>query len=425
MERNTSKEGVGMKKIYIIGAGLSAGSITAEAASALRKSAVVFGAERLLEDYAPFIKEKTLVPEYASDKVIKAIKESSQECFSVLVSGDPGFYSAALKLCEGFDQENGEAEMGSDFEHWDVKYEVKVLPGISSVNAMFAALKRPWQDAVLCSFHGRDVNAAELVRRNREVFFLTGKNTAELSKKLCDAGYGGLALRVGQDLGRPTERVFSCMASELAGMELSSLTVVLAENPMADDSVRFGLADEEFVRGNVPMTKSEVRAVVMSKLGIRPGMVCADIGAGTGSCTVEMALAAWKGKVYAIDPNPEAVELIKLNCRNFHIGNVEAVEGLAPDDMKDWPALDAVFVGGSKGNMAEIFDAVLEKNPKARIVTSAIVLQTLQAAMDAFARHGIDPEIVQISAAASKKVGGMDMMMARNPIFIISGGGEY
>ena len=413
-----------MKKVYIIGAGLSAGSITSEAAAALKKSAVVFGAQRLLEDYAPFIREKTLIPEYSSEKVIKAIEESAEDCFAVLVSGDPGFYSAALKLCEGLEQAGG-AEMGSDFEHWDAKYDVKVLPGISSVNAMFAALKRPWQDAVLCSFHGRDVNAAELVRRNREVFFLTGKNTAELSKKLCGAGYGGLALRVGQDLGRPTEKVFSCMASELAGMELSSLTVVLAENPVADDSVRFGIADEVFVRVNVPMTKSEVRAVVMSKLGIKPEMVCADIGAGTGSCTVEMALAAWKGRVYAVDPNSEAGELIKLNCRNFHIGNVEAVEGLAPEDIRDWPPLDAVFVGGSKGNMAEIFDEVLAKNPKARIVTSAIVLQTLQQAMDAFKAHGIDPEIVQISAAASKKVGGMDMMMARNPIFIISGGGEY
>ena len=411
-----------MKKIYIIGAGLSGGSITADAATALRKSAVVFGAPRLLEDYAFFVKEKTLVPEYASEKVIEAVKESTEECFSVLVSGDPGFYSAALKLCEGFEQEG--TVPGSDYESWDSLYDVKVLPGISSVNALFAALKRPWQDAVLCSFHGRDVNAAELVRRNREVFFLTGKNTAELSKKLCDAGYGGLALRVGQDLGRPSEKVFSCTAKELGGMELSSLTVVLAENPMADDHVPFGISDDGFVRGNVPMTKSEVRAVVMSKLGIKPGMVCADIGAGTGSCTVEMALAAWKGKVYAIDPNPEAVELIRLNCRNFHIGNVEAVEGLAPDDMADWPALDAVFVGGSKGNMAEIFDAVLAKNPRARIVTSAIVLQTLQAAMDAFKAHGIDPEIVQICAAASKKVGGMDMMMARNPIFIISGGGE-
>ena len=100
------------------------------------------------------------------------------------------------------------------------------------------------------------------------------------------------------------------------------------------------------------------------------------------------------------------------------------MQGLAPDDIKDWPALDAVFVGGSKGNMKEIFDVVLAKNPKARIVTSAIVLQTVGDALSAFEAHGMVPEVVQISAAASKRVAGKDMMMARNPIFIISGGGE-
>ena len=398
-----------MKKIYIIGAGLGAGSITSHAAAAIEKSDIVFGASRLLAEYVPLIKDKNTVAEYAAAPILERVKSSDAEVFSVLVSGDPGFYSASLKLCEAFSE----------------GYDVEVLPGISSLNALFAALKRPWQDAALCSLHGRDVNAADMVRRNREVFFLTGKNTALLSEKLADAGFGDLTVYVGEELGNPFQRVFSCTAAELAEKQLSSLTVVLVENPGADDCVPFGLDDEHFVRGQVPMTKAEVRAVIMSKLGIKPGYVCADIGAGTGSCTVEMALAAWKGRVYAVDPNPEAIDLIRTNCRNFHIGNVEAMEGLAPDDIREWPAMDAVFVGGSKGNMRQIFDEVLSKNPKARIVTSAIVLQTLQEAMDAFKAHGIDPEIVQISAAASKKVGGHDMMMARNPIFIISGGGVH
>ena len=89
------------------------------------------------------------------------------------------------------------------------------------------------------------------------------------------------------------------------------------------------------------MTKSEIRAVSLSKLGISPEMTCADIGAGTGSCTVEMALSAWKGRVYAIETDPEGVELIKANCRKFHIGNVEIIEGLAPAAMEDMPAVDA------------------------------------------------------------------------------------
>ena len=399
-----------MKKIYIIGAGLGAGSLTKDAESALKKSGAIYGAERLLSEYAELLKGKRCCGKYASEDVLQDVLAAGENSFSVLVSGDPGFYSAALKLCGAFSGKNG--------------FDLEVLPGISSLNAMFAALKMPWQDAALCSLHGRDANAAEMVRRNRLTFFLTGKNTALLSEKLCAAGFDDILLHVGQDLGSPAQKVFTCTAKELGGMDLSSLTVVVAENPDADGSIRTGIPDSCFTRGDVPMTKSEIRAVIMSKLAIKPHYFCADIGAGTGSCTVEMALAAWKGRVYAIDPEPEAVKLIGENCRAFHIGNVEAVRGLAPDDIKDWPAMDAVFVGGSKGNMREIFDAVLEKNPKARIATSAIVLQTVSDALSAFEAHGIVPEVVQISAAASKRVAGKDMMMARNPIFIISGGGE-
>ena len=399
-----------MKKIYIIGAGLGAGSLTADAAAALSECGAVFGAERLLKEYSKLLNGKRCTKSYAAGEVLEDVLAAPENCFGVLVSGDPGFYSAALKLLEAFRGREG--------------YELKVLPGISSLNAMFAALGMPWQNAALCSLHGRGANAADMVRRNRLTFFLTGKNTALLSEKLVSAGFGGIKLHVGQDLGSPEQKVIRCTAEELGEMALSSLTVVVAENPDADDRVRTGIPDGLFTRGDVPMTKSEIRAVIMSKLAIRPGYVCADIGAGTGSCTVEMALAAWKGRVYAEDPEPEAVRLIKENCRSFHVGNVEAVQGLAPDDIMDWPALDAVFVGGSKGNMKEIFDVVLAKNPKARIVTSAIVLQTVGDALSAFEAHGIVPEVVQISAAASKRVAGKDMMMARNPIFIISGGGE-
>ena len=400
-----------MKKIYIIGAGLGAGSITADAQAALIKSEAVFGAERLLAEYSAFTEGKRCVPVYGAAEICREVGAGHESVFSVLVSGDPGFYSASLKICQVF-------EYSEDCE-------VEVLPGISSLNAMFAALGRPWQNAALCSLHGRDANAAEYVRRNGLTFFLTGKNTALLSEKLCAAGYEDIKLYVGENLGSPEQNVFACTAQELAEKELSSLTVVVAENPDADASVPSGLADGHFVRGDVPMTKAEVRAVLMSKLGIRPDMVCADIGAGTGSCTVEMALAAWNGKVYAIDPNPEAVALIKENCRNFHIGNVEARQGLAPDDIKDLPPLDAAFIGGSKGRMTEIFKEILGKNPECRIVVSSIVLQTLSAALEAFAECGIEPEVVQIAAAASKRVSGLDMMMARNPIFLVSGGGSH
>lgn len=397
-----------MKSINIIGAGLGAASLTADAAAALAKSQAVFGAERLLEEYGKFTAGTEKYAVYDPQKIYDAVALSDKSVFSVLVSGDPGFYSAATRLRDVFSE----------------GFDLKVYPGISSLNAMFAAIGRPWQNAALCSLHGRDCNAVEMVRRNRETFFLTGKNTGELADRLCDAGYGDIKLWVGQDLGSDSQKVISCSAAELKDMELSSLTVVVAENPDADASVRTGIPDEEFLRGEVPMTKSEIRAVSLSKLGISPEMTCADIGAGTGSCTVEMALSAWKGRVYAIETDPEGVELIKANCRKFHIGNVEIIEGLAPAAMQDMPAVDAAFVGGSKGGLKEIMAVLLAKNPAVRIVVNTIALQSLGDALSAFEANGLKAEVVQISAAQSKKAGRYDLLMARNPIFIISGGGK-
>ena len=397
-----------MKTVNIIGAGLGAESLTADSGAALAKSEAVFGAERLLAEYAQYIEGCEKAPIYDPQKVYEAVTASDKQVFSVLVSGDPGFYSASTKLCGVFSE----------------GFDLKVFPGISSLNAMFAALGRPWQNAALCSLHGRDCNAVDMVRRNRETFFLTGKNTKMLAELLCGAGYDSLMLYVGEDLGSESQRVFACTAAELKDMELSSLTVVLAENPDADDSIRTGIPDEEFERGDVPMTKSEIRSVSLSKLGIRPDFVCADIGAGTGSCTIEMALSAWKGRVYAVDSNPEAVGLIKENCRKFHVGNVEAIEGLAPGAVEDLPPVDAAFIGGSKGGMKEIFGLLLGKNPDTRIVVNTITLQSLSDALEAFKEYGLEAETVQISAAQSKKAGRYDMLMARNPIFIISGGGK-
>ena len=204
-----------------------------------------------------------------------------------------------------------------------------------------------------------------------------------------------------------------------------SLAVLLIENPAPDDRIRCGIPDEEFIRGKVPMTKAEIRAITMSKLGLCPGDVCWDVGCGTGSVTVEMALAAYKGHVYGVDKNEDAVALTEQNAAAFHLGNVNAICGGAPEALRDLPTPDAVFIGGSGGRMDAVFDIILDKNPRARIVVNAIALESVQAALAAFAAHGMEPELVQVGVSAAKAVAGLHMMMAQNPIFIISGGGSH
>ena len=167
------------------------------------------------------------------------------------------------------------------------------------------------------------------------------------------------------------------------------------------------------------MTKQEVRAAVLAKLAVHPGDILWDVGAGTGSVSVELALAAPRGRVYAVECKPEGCALIKANREKFRTRNLVLVEG--PAALSDLPAPDAVFIGGSKGSLAAIVDAALDKNPDARICVSAIALETLSAAVAALTAKGRNVQVSQIAISRAKAVGGLHLMMAQNPIYLITG----
>ena len=392
-----------MKHIDIIGIGLSADTITQEGLCAVENADSLFGAPRMLEAFSCL--EKTTYSEYEPAIIAKIISQSKHLRFAVLVSGDTGFYSAAEKLSKSLSE-----------------YETVLIPGVSSLSYFFARLKRPWQNARLVSCHGRNTNLVDAVRRSRLTFALTGGNICELTERLAEAGFGSLQAHAGENLGLPGERIVTSAVSEICSMDISTLSVLLIENPGFDERIRSGIPDVEFIRSSVPMTKSEVRAVTLSKLSVKPDDICCDIGAGTGSVTVEMAMAAYTGHVYAIDKNPESSKLVTENCLAFHIGNATFIPGSAPAALSGLPKLNAAFVGGSGGNMRSIIAALLDNNPKIRIVINAVSLENAAEAAAALTNSGFVPDIVQISAARSQTVGVLNMMTAQNPVFIISGG---
>jgi precorrin-6Y C5,15-methyltransferase (decarboxylating) len=186
--------------------------------------------------------------------------------------------------------------------------------------------------------------------------------------------------------------------------------------------ITHGIEDELFLRGNVPMTKSEIRSVSISKLQLRPGDVIYDVGAGTGSVSVEMALQAREGRVYAVEYDEEALGLIRRNAEQFGAWNLNVIEGKAPGALEDLPAPDRAFIGGSGGNLAEILELLTKRNPRIRVVVNAITLETMAEAVSQFSRLGFaDVDIVQIFAARGKAAGNYHMMQGQNPVFIISG----
>lgn len=184
-----------------------------------------------------------------------------------------------------------------------------------------------------------------------------------------------------------------------------------------------GIPDEFFTRGKIPMTKMEARVIALAQARIFEEAVIYDIGAGTGSFSIEAALSAPKGRVFAIEKEDEGVELIKNNAEKFGVKNIEVICGVAPGDLQGLPRPDRVFVGGSGGNLKEILESVHRAlRPGGRIVSNAIVLENI-AALKGFLieKDYMDLQIIQVSVARGEGMGGKSMFKANNPVWIISG----
>lgn len=390
-------------KIRLIGIGMDGGATLTEAArAAVAEADAVFGAARVTEPFSAL--GKPVFNSWKAGEIVEIIEREKFERPCVLMSGDCGFYSAAERLVGGF----GEID-------------IEIIPGISSVAYFAARIKIPWQDMKFVSLHGAENSIVRNVRRNRYCFFLLGGDISaeHICGELCDYGLGDIKVFVGENLGYPSERISSGSVRELVRSRFEKLCVLVAENPDFERSAPFGIDDSEFIRGDVPMTKSEVRAVVMSKLAVRDGDVCWDIGCGTGSVTVEMALQCGSGKVYGADISDVAADLTGRNCIKFGCDNALAYHGNAPEILADFPAPDCVFVGGSGGKLEEILSVVFEAAKHgARIVVTAVTLDTLERCRRAFSELGMSAEIVQ---ASFSRMGAGSMMTALNPIFIIKG----
>ena len=382
-------------------------NLTLQGLAALRQADLILGARRLLAVLPAGCTENRAAA-YRPDEVAELLQTSGAENAVLVYSGDTGFYSGASSMMEKLEA---------------LGVRARVLPGLSSIQLLAAALGRPWQGWNLVSAHGRTCDPVAECMQGRPTFFLTGgsEDPATLCAQLAAEGFGDVQGVVGQCLGTPEEKLFRGSVKELAAGRFNSLSVLLVEAVEVLPRRAPGLPDEAFERGDVPMTKQEVRAAVLAKLAVRPEDILWDVGAGTGSVSVELALAAPRGRVYAVECRPEGCALIKANREKFRTRNLVLVEGLAPDALSDLPAPDAVFIGGSKGSLAAIVDAALDKNPDARICVSAIALETLSAAVAALTAKGRTVQVSQIAVSRAKAVGGLHLMMAQNPIYLITG----
>ena len=401
------------RKADIAVVGIGPGSkelMTKEVSDAVSSAECLIGAARMLE--AVKRQGQACFPAISPADITEIIESHPEfSRFAVVMSGDTGFFSGTKKLLPLLQE-----------------HSVRVLPGISSLVYLCSRTGKSYEDTITVSLHGREHDIVRDVRKHPGVFALVGGSSGvkDLCDSLCRGGLENVTVTVGERLSYPEEKISCGTAEEFRNKDFETLSAVLIENKEFGSVVSAGLPDEAFQRGSgeygvVPMTKSEVRAVCLSKLQLKNNSVCWDIGAGTGSVAIEMALLASEGSVYAVEKKEAAYSLLCDNIRKFGCFNVSAVEGSAPEACEKLPAPTHVFIGGSTGNMKSILTAVLDRNPLARICATAISLESAAELTECIKSFGFDDyEVVSLTVSKNRKAGSYNLMTGQNPIWIFT-----
>ena len=437
-------------QITLAGIGMGAEALlTEEVRNRIAEADYVFGAKRMVESIKKLCKQnvKTYNCYLSKDiiPVIENIQENSAKIV-ILFSGDTGFYSGCEKLYNELCKHKG---MGK----------AEVLPGISSLSMLSARTGISWQDAKILSTHGVEPalwksRLLDAAKREKKTFFLTSgvADVQEignlLSSEFAKEEWKNLKIYLGYQLSYPQEWIKCLTVDELCKLlsrdhndgGQDSLQNSLQEEPkdQLQDKPEEGLyvgmllnehpkkhrltpgyPDDMFIRGQVPMTKEEVRSVSICKLHLTEDAVVYDIGSGTGSVSVEIAALSPHVQVYAMEVNGEAVSLLEENCKQFGLHNVRCIRTKAPDGLEDLPMATHAFIGGSKGNLREILWTLYRKNNHMRIVVNAVSMETICQMQELLKELPVEQEeILQLSVTKTKQLGSYHMLQAANPVYI-------
>jgi precorrin-6Y C5,15-methyltransferase (decarboxylating) len=402
-------------KFYIIGIGPGDREYILPAASRLiENSDVIIGGRRNLHTFDYLGKETVEISNNLEEVYSYILGNIDTKKIAVLVTGDPGIYSMLTYLKSRLH---------------DV--EMEAVPGISSIQYLCSRLKLNWNDMFITSLHGRrQDDIIDIIRNNKKVAIFTGGNCrpGDVCRMFMNHKLATLKIAVGENLSYRNERIVEGSVEDIAAMSFDSLSIMIVQHDGELENPKdvwmyetHGIPDGMFVRGDVPMTKEEVRSASISKLRLMKNSVVYDVGAGTGSVSIECALKCTSGKVYAVEKNSEAVKLILQNAEKFKLDNVEIIEGEAPGAFHGLPSPDRVFVGGTGGNMSEILEWLKRFNNGIRVVVNAVTIESVYEAVKSFEdKRYKNVEVVSISAARGRKVGSKHLMQAINPVYIIS-----
>lgn len=402
-----------LRSVTIVGVGDDgAAGLAPRALEAVARARLLVGGDRHLALFPESRAERIALGkglDAALDR-IRLAADSGPVC--VLASGDPLFFGIGPRVVEAL----GPAR-------------VEILPQPSSLQQAFARVGLAWDDATFLSLHGRprDGLLARLRRRAKVACFTDAANSpAAIARHLSAHGETGWTAWVCERLGGEAERVRSFRLDALAACaDVDPLNVlVLVRDPgWRPPPVIPFLPDEAFSTRNGLLTKREVRLAALGALGLAEGSVLWDVGAGSGSVAIEAALLAPEGRVYAVERDAEMLGHLERNVRTHGADNVRIVAGAAPAALEGLEPPDAVFVGGSGGDLSAILDRSLAAlRPGGRLVVNAALLDTLEEARRFLAARGLRPEVTLASFARGAPIAGSLRLDPLSPVHVVAVG---
>ena len=405
-----------MSRLTIIGIGPGSAEYFMPAArNRMREAHTVIAARRILPmlrevcgavetEFLPMGKIKDTL------EMIDGLLREEKEV-ALIVSGDPLMYSLYKTILN--------QEISADWE-------MEVIPGIGSMQMLGAAFGETMEDACLVSVHGRSRtpgSVALCVTENPKVFFLCSKEQgpAWLSRIMLDYHLDDVEVFAGANLSYEDQILESGSPAEMAKKEFPSLCVAMIKNPHPRPVTRpCFLSDEDFERGRTPMTKEEIRVLILHKMKIHPDDIIWDIGAGTGSVSVECARQAPFGQVHSVERDEAAVHLIEKNRDKFELDNLFIYQGDAAERTADLPVPDKVFIGGSGGKLGEIMKNIAVFDREIRVTVSAVTLETIAEAGEILGNYDADYDVIQATVGRGRKIGSYHIMDTNNPVMIFT-----
>jgi precorrin-6Y C5,15-methyltransferase (decarboxylating) len=398
-----------IKKVYIVGLGLNPLDLPSESLQRISGAQVLVGGQRLLEYFKDHPSDKIAI-RGPLDHVIERIKKeiAEKKDIVVLADGDPGFYGIGRRILDA---------LGRDMVH--------IYPNLTTLQVAASRLKIPWQDIQTVSLHGRqDMQPLfNALVRNDWVAVYTDLvfHPARIADELCRRGVDTFEMYVFEELCTESEKIGHFALKEAADRTFSSPNFVILDRVrQAQLPLCLGLGDERYLHQRGMITKREVRATGLALLGIEPHHIVWDLGAGSGSMAIEASILANRGRVLAVERDPERAEMICKNIQETGAYGVEVIHGEMPGCLDALPDPDRVFIGGGMGRDNRVLEEACRRlRPGGKIVLHLVLMGSLARARDYLTALNWPFSITQVQVSRSRPTAGDQRLVAINPVYIL------